>query len=136
MKKNTKLTVHFNEVDHAQRIFFAKAFEWAHQIIEEKISASHIGWKNWFDHSTWAVPIVSAQAQFHRPVLASQILNCDLQLIHLGRSSLTFVVNFSLGSKLAFEVTTVHVFVNKKTQKKMPVPKLISSNLQKMFPKS
>jgi len=129
-----KFFVHFNQVDHAQKMYFAEMFDLAHRTLEDFCQHKANGWTTWFDNSEWAVPIVNAQCQYHLPIFAGDHLQAQLSVQEIGKSSLTLKTTFSKvgdeGStespaKPVAEVVTTHVFVDKKVQAKMQVPQSI-----------
>ncbi|MCB0412924.1 MAG: thioesterase family protein [Bdellovibrionales bacterium] len=119
----------FSDSDLAGFMFFAKAFDLAHQTLEQFISQSPIGWENWFRNSDFKVPLRHAEADFYAPILPGQTLNLQLHLKKIGDSSIHFSTQFFNEQTLCCDVITVHTFVSPDMKQKMAVPQFIIDSL-------
>lgn len=107
-------------------MFFQKVFELAHHTLEDYMRQAPLGWNSWFQHPVWAVPLVHCESSFFFPLISGESLRIELILDKTTESSLTFFYNFTQNQKLCCKVTTTHVFINKETKEKIPIPRVIS----------
>jgi 4-hydroxybenzoyl-CoA thioesterase len=84
----------------------------------------HIG-LDWFrlsvDHGI-STPFVHLEVDFRSPVTPRHPLQCAVDLVKLGNSSVTFAVRGLQDTRLCFESRFVCVFVETKTLSKIPIP--------------
>ena len=122
--------VPFHLADPAGIVFFANAFTLFHQAFEQFIVKElDYPWENWFQNPEWIVPVRHAEAQYVYPLYAGRDCQIELTLASLSSSSFTLLVNIRL-KELCSTLKVVHVFCNRSTQKKMPIPQPISSKLK------
>ena len=114
---------YFSLCDPAGIVFFQKVFELAHHSLEDYISSSKIGWKNWFDHPVWAVPLIHCESDFISPMKSGEEIHVDLYLESTTNSSVTFSYTFTQEGKECCRVTTSHVFISKRDQRENHHPK-------------
>ncbi len=127
-----KILVSFGDTDPQGFIYFARAFEFAHQGIEEWATQSPLGWAFWFQNAEFAVPVRHAEADFLAPMRVGGSYFARLFVGQVGETSVTFKTEFfdpSSDQKLA-EVTSTHAFVDKKTFKKITVPERVREVLR------
>jgi acyl-CoA thioesterase FadM len=117
-----------SSTDAAGVLFFANAFRFAHDLYEE-ICLEDKGLKKIFNHSDFIVPIVHAEADYLHPLKAFETFQCRLDVIHLGGASFKSQVSILKKSKVCVVVRLIHVFVDKKTGKSMPIPPKIKNAL-------
>ena len=124
------IRIHFGDTDPQGILFFARTFELAHECLEEYWAAAPQGWAFWFQNAEFAVPLRHASADFRSPAHAGELCSAQLHLSKIGNSSVDF--KFELynrtGSLLA-TVSTTHVFVDRSSFAKIPVPDLIREQL-------
>lgn len=112
--------------DAAGIVFFAHAFSLAHEVYELFVQQTlNITWDNWFNHPEWIVPIKHSQASYHLSLKVGSTYLIGLNIKKIGKTS--FILHFSFMEKEALfcEVETVHVFCNRHTLQKEPIPSLI-----------
>lgn len=127
-----KILVTFGQTDPQGFIYFARAFEFAHQTIEEWVAQSPLGWDYWFKNTEFAVPLRHASADFLAPMRAGNHYYARLYVGGLSDSSVTFRTEFydpASEQKLA-EVLSTHTFVDKKAFKKTSVPEKVRAILE------
>ena len=121
--------IRFDQVDHAQKLFFAEAFTLAHSTFEEWI-ASKFDWNFWFNNQEWAVPLVHAEADYRLPLIAGEKVTVELNSIKLGSSRIEVTTQIKKTDSVAVTVQTVHVFVGKKSGKKIDIPAEVRKTLE------
>lgn len=123
--------VPFHLADPAGVLFFGNAFMLVHQAFEHFILCQlACPWKRWFQNPKWIVPIRHAEAQYVRPIQAGQECQIELAVSSVSNSSFTLSATIQQDG-LCCSIKTVHVFCNRKTQQKMPIPHSLLSSLQK-----
>jgi 1,4-dihydroxy-2-naphthoyl-CoA hydrolase len=133
MPKNSfsfKSFVFFNHADPAGILFFNRVFDYAHNCLEAYTFSSPGMWDLWFKNEEFAAPLVSCNAQFKKPILCGKEIEIILNISEVKNTSVTFLFKILQENQLSCEVTTTHVFVDKKTFKKIPIPEIIKSRLE------
>ena len=133
MSKDTfsyKTFVFFNHADPAGILLFNRVFDYAHNCLEAYASSKSGMWEYWFNNDEYAVPLVSCNAQFKKPIYCGKEVEVNLNICEVKNSSITFLFKILQDNQLSCEVTTTHVFVNKKTFEKIPIPQIIRSQLE------
>ena len=117
--------IHFDQCDSAGIMYFAESFTLAHQLIEDFIASSAIGWSAWFNHETLAFPLRYADCNYRYPLRAGEKCQLKLNITDLSYSSVTFSTKAYDNNKGVsyFEVTTIHTTLNKNTESKDQFPK-------------
>jgi 1,4-dihydroxy-2-naphthoyl-CoA hydrolase len=86
-----RLVVRFHEIDRAGIAYFARVFEYCHVTYEDMLSeALGIDLEGFFQTSTWMMPLVHSEADYHAPMRLGDALRIELRVARLGRSSVTF----------------------------------------------
>ncbi len=126
-----QLVVKFGDADPAGVVFYPRLIMLAHEVVENLIRHSAIGWNAWFASPTYAVPIRRSEADFFRPMAAGQRFTARAKVEKVGETSVTFAVEFTSDqSEVAARVRTVHVFIDKLTGKPMTLPDAIRCVLE------
>lgn len=150
MKNQNKFTttvhVTFGDCDPAGILYFARIFEFSHQVFEEFIEASGIGWANWFRKGPYFVPLKHVESDYTKPLLPGRYYQVIAEVSRLGDSSFQMQYSF-LGSAsgapaeksftedapIHAVVKMVHVFADANTKKKCPIPEDVRSALQRFL---
>lgn len=119
----------FHWADPAGILFFGHAFTLAHQAYEHFVMEKlEVSWKGWFENPDWIVPIKHTEADYFSPLKAGENCQIDLQVAAMSTSS--FTLTATLKQKLpCCQVKTVHVFCERSSQKKIPIPGDIQTRL-------
>ncbi len=133
-----KQLVHFGDADPQGIVYFAKISQWAHEVIEEYWASTKIGWFGWFQNNEFAVPLRHAEQDFFSPMTVGVEFTAKLFVSEITESSIRFKVDFLLPKRethsdsvqatersVAATAQSVHVFVDRVSFKKLPVPKTI-----------
>ena len=114
-------------------LFFGQVFPLAHEAFErfvlEKLGCS---WSQWFQNEQWIVPIRHAAANYLKPLKSGETCSIEIDIKQITRSSFSMGYQF-FQPQLCCEATTVHVFCDRSSEAKIPIPEEILSALQKFF---
>ena len=126
MNYNEEIKIHFDLADSAGVLYFANLLKLSHQGLENLISKSEFGWNYWFNNPEFAAPIVEATSKFKKPMFAGETFTLNISLEEKGKHHLCFTYEFTKGKDLYATARTVHVFIDKKTHSKTPIPPKIN----------
>lgn len=123
MGYTTTVTVHFKEVDGAGRMFFARIFEYCHDVYEGFLAHVGLPLHVHLRERTWVLPIVHTSADYCAPMYLGDTVQVEVKILKLGQSSLTWQYHFSSadGTPLA-TVRIVHVAMDRLSQRACPIP--------------
>lgn len=108
--------IRFGDADPAGVVFYPRALELAHAVVEEMIRRSPLGWAGWFASPEHAAPLRHAEVDFLRPMRAGGVFTARAQVEKLGETSVTFAVEFlDAGGETAARIVTTHVLISKAT---------------------
>jgi YbgC/YbaW family acyl-CoA thioester hydrolase len=127
-----KKRILFHQCDPAGILFFAEIFPITHSAFEDFLNS--IGAvEEYFGNKTYAFPLVSAGANYFKPLKHNEEVIVDVSLKEVGNSSfqLLFEVNNSR-FELAAQVTTTHVCIKKATGKKTQLTQRMKAILQEL----
>lgn len=116
--------VRFQDVDAAGVIFYAKVFEYCHDLYVEYLEAHAVSLVDVIKQRQWAAPIRHAEADYLRPLRFGDEVAVSLPVAHLAESELTLGYRISLGGtrEVAVVAQSVHTFVSLPDFKRCPVP--------------
>lgn len=116
------VTIRFGDADPAGAVFYPRAIELAHGAVEELIRSSALGWAAWFASPVHVAPLRRAEADFLLPMRAGETFTARASVHGTGETSATFLVEFlAADGRAAARVRTVHVLVDKRTGRAMPL---------------
>jgi len=85
-----EFTVNFGAVDHARVIYYPRFFDLFHRTFEEWFDkALGVPYSRLIIDENIGFPTVTAQAEFVKPVRFGDRLRVDLEIVSLGRRSIT-----------------------------------------------
>ena len=105
-------------------MYFANIFSFAHQAFESFIQDVGFRWEEWFDGSKMVVPIRHTECNFLIPLRGGETFQVQTEVKKLGKSSFTLSHTFLRESKTHAIVTMTHVYVDRVTEKTIPIPEL------------
>lgn len=117
--------IHFGDTDPQGFIYFARAMDLAHKFLEKFWAQTSFGWKYWFQNPEFAVPIRHAECDFLKPLLVGELYQLRLFVSKMGDSSIEFTCEFVSPKgdhEICARITTIHVFVDRKTLTKITIP--------------
>lgn len=110
----------FHQADPAGWMFFGRAFELAHDALEDFLVDAGFEWKEWFASREFAMPIRKAEADYRKPIPAGAVYQIEAQVTRMGTTSVSFQFRFQIEAELCLVLDSTHVLIN--TQTKSPVP--------------
>jgi len=118
-----KLTVPFQDVDAAGVVFYAHLFRYAHEAYEKFMQQIGCSLQELLAEASYLLPLVHAQADYHRPLHHADKLKIELRLKRLGQTSFTLGYRV-LGEDQTEHVTleTVHTALDSTTQRPLTLP--------------
>ncbi len=120
----------FHLSDPAGILFFGHVFTLAHQAFEHfVIHHLECPWTFWFQNPDWIVPIKQTEAHYFHPVQAGEECHIEISLTALSSSSFTLTSSF-YQSHMCCTVKTIHVFCQRLTKQKTPIPPLLLPRFQ------
>lgn len=124
------IRITFDEADPAGFLFFGQFAHLSHRLFEKFVISQGITWDEWYNSPHWGSPVRHFEAEYWRPVLAGKSYTLELQLTHLGQSSLKYKTVFKDNEAVCAQLTTTHAFVDRKTLQKMEIPKSLRKKLE------
>lgn len=125
--------VSFDLVDAAGILFFSHVFTLAHNIFETSvISKLEISWSEWFNNEQWIAPIRQCEATYKRPLLGGQTYDVDATILQIGQTSFSIEYHFCQKEIEYCSIKIVHVFCEKNSGKKIPIPSTIRQKLESL----
>lgn len=123
--------IDFYDCDPAGILFYGKIYSLCHAAYEGLISNMNLKDDYW-SNEHFVVPIINSEAFYHKPYSYNDSAEIEIKVSQLKNSSfeLSYLCKNQNGEKCV-KVRTVHVFVDKKTWKKIDIPKEIKDELSK-----
>lgn len=112
----------FHQADPAGWMFFGRAFELAHDCMEDLLVEAGFPWKDWFANEQFAMPIRQAQADYRRPIPAGALYEVEAVVKRLGGTSVSFQFTFRIGGETALILDSTHVLLDVKAKAPTPWP--------------
>ena len=125
--------IRFNQCDPAGVMYFSESFVLAHQLIEDFMVVSGIGWASWFSHPKLAFPLVHASCDYRSPLKAGMKCSLHLAIDRLSLSTVTFITQAYMDvceNRNSFVVKTVHTAMDKVENQKAEFTKGIYQQLK------
>ena len=122
----------FHQCDPAGILFFGEIFPIAHSALEDFLNSIGAA-EEYFGLKTYAFPIVSANANYMKPLKHNEEITIDMSVKEVGKSS--FQLSYQIYNtryELAADVTITHACVKTKTFKKAPLTQHMKAILQEV----
>lgn len=118
-----KTTVKMYDTDAAGILFFGNQFKWIHEAYEEFLESINFSFSNILK-TDFFVPIVHAEADYKSPLSVGDRITIQVKIEKIGQTSFTVAYNvLDTNNHITVGTAkTVHVTVDKKTRKKIPLP--------------
>lgn len=117
-----KTKVRLHDTDAAGILFFANQFKIIHDAYEELLEKFGLDLQTIIKGTKYFQPIVHAESDFKAPLLAGDKIAVTVKLGHIGKTSFSFEYTIKRGKVLVGTAHTVHVAIDQKTRKKIPLP--------------
>jgi len=125
----TKIRLH--DTDAAGIIFFANQFKIIHDAYEEFLEKFDQSLQSIIKKTNYFQPIVHAESDYKAPVFAGDKIAITVKVGHIGKTSFSLEYTLKRGKTLVGKAKTVHVTIDQKTRKKIPLPSLLRRALNK-----
>ncbi len=124
-------TIKLHDTDAAGILFFANQFKMAHDLDEHFLAQNGFPFRDIFADQKFLIPIVHAEADYRQTLTAGDTVEIELTVEKIGETSFTLAYHIvDLDGKLVGSAKTVHVIIDPKTRKKMPLPEDLRKMLQ------
>lgn len=120
------ITVHFRQTDMAGIAYFNEAFNIFHDSYEAWVGENFKNTQNWFQNSDWAVPLINVSCDYKAPLVPFQNYSVRISLANKTTSTFQLKTEITTAQMVCAEVSTTHVFMDKKTKKSIPIPQEIA----------
>ncbi|MCW8809900.1 MAG: acyl-CoA thioesterase [Ignavibacteriaceae bacterium] len=116
-----KRKINFYDCDPAGILFYARLFEINHSVYEEMINSFKLKESYWFNDK-FVVPIIKTDGAYFKPLKGGETVSINLSVTLLKENSFELTYEWlDETGELAAKARTVHVFVDKKRWKKIPI---------------
>ena len=125
-----KRKINFYDCDPAGILFYAKLFEINHSVYEDMINSFDLKENYWFNDK-FVVPIIKTDGAYLKPVKSGERVTINLSVTLLKKNSFELTYEWiEEAGDLTAKARTVHVFVDKKSWKKIHIPEEIEKCLE------
>jgi len=112
-----------HETDAAGILFFSHQFTFIHDAYEALLEKIGFGFPFLLKKARFFLPIVHAEADYTAPLFVGDRLNISITVGHIGETSFSFAYEIrNQRKKLVGTARTVHVTIDKKSRRKIPLP--------------
>jgi len=132
---NYSRTVRLQDTDAAGILFFANWFIFAHEAYERMMNEIGFGFARLFEKESYIIPIVHAEADYSKPLRVGDKIEVELIVAEMGATSYTleYILRTTDG-QTAGTCRTVHVTMDKSSNKKIPLPDELRQGLSCYLP--
>lgn len=126
--------VRMHDTDMAGILYFARQFRFAHDALEDFAASEGFSFEQVFHKEHFVFVIVHVEADYLAPLKVGDPLETEVTIENIGTSSFTiFYKIFRTNSQrlLIGTAKTVHVTLDTKTRKKIPIPEAFRAKLEK-----
>lgn len=124
--------IRLQETDAAGILFFANYFVLFHEAFESFLDAAGIELAKIIRGNKYLLPIARAEADYSAPLFLGDTIEIKLTIEQINKSSFVILSSFIKSNKTcAAALKTIHVAVDAKTRKKIPLPKVLCAKINK-----
>lgn len=116
------ITLRFSQLDPAGILFFGEVFTICSGIYEDFIQFQGFEWGEWFQNATIASPVRHVNAEYLLPLEGGHVYAVSVEIAALGTSSFEVEYVFQRQGFTHCRVRIVHVFIERETRTKIPIP--------------
>jgi 1,4-dihydroxy-2-naphthoyl-CoA hydrolase len=125
--------IKLHETDAAGILFFAHQFSIIHDAYEGLLESIGFGFAELIRHKDFFLPIVHAESDYDKPLFVGDVIEIEVTVERVGKHSFTFAyILKNAKHEVVGTAKTVHVTVDKKTQKKIPLPPLMREKIESL----
>ena len=128
-----KTQIRLHDTDAAGLLFFANQFVLVHDAYEKLLQKIGFSFEAMLKKRAYFLPIVHAESDYKTHLFVGDEITITVKVARIGKTSFTFT--YKIHNKqgvLVGTAKTVHVTVNKKTHKKITLPKDFRAALEKI----
>ena len=126
--------IKLHETDAAGIIFFSNQFKIIHDAYESLLESMGLGFAELLRNKSYFLPIVHAESDYKLPLFVGDVIEIQVTVENVGNTSFTFAYKLlNADQKLVGTARTVHVTIDNKTRKKIPLPKEMRLKIDDLF---
>lgn len=114
--------IRFGDVDAARLVFFPRFLEYCHDGLEALFAALDGGYPHLTQQRGVGIPTVRVECDFHAPLRYGDVARLEIDVLALGRASVTVRHTIRRDADGAVCATVRHVFVTASLATLVPVP--------------
>ncbi len=126
----TKIKLH--ETDAAGLLFFSHQFKIIHDAYESLLEKIGFSFSDLIRKHKYFLPIVHAEADYKAPLFVGDEITIAVSVDCIGTTSFVFAYELRKKKQLVGTARTVHVTMDKKTKKKIPLPPVMRRAIQRL----
>ena len=127
-----KNQVRLHDMDMAGLLYFPRQFRFVHDTLEDFMALEGIAFEKMFYENDFMFVIVRCESDYFHPMKLGDKLEIHLHCKEIGRTSFTLLYHIYREDGLEVgRAKTVHVTIDKKMHKKIPVPKKLKTIFEK-----
>lgn len=124
--------VRMHDTDMAGILYFPRQYRFAHDALEDLVENEGIGFDQLFHKEHFVFVIVHSEADYFAPLKVGDKLEVHTSVKHIGTSSFTVEYKiYKTDGSLVGTAQTVHVALDSKSRKKIPIPEKLRHILVK-----
>jgi len=126
-------TIKLHETDAAGLLFFSHQFKLIHDAYESLLESVGFGFAVLIREKDYFLPIVHAECDYKLPLFVGDKVTIEVTVDNIGETSFTFAYQLKNDTgELVGCGKTVHVTMDKATQKKITIPGDMRSAIEKL----
>lgn len=127
-----KNLVRMHDMDMAGLLYFPRQFRFVHDTLEDFMSQEGMPFESLFYEKEFMFVIVHCESDYFHPMKLGDHLEVHMVCKEIGRTSFTLLYHIYREDGLELgQAKSIHVTIDKKTRKKIPVPKPLKDVLMK-----
>ncbi|MDM7982936.1 MAG: thioesterase family protein [Maricaulis sp.] len=123
--------VGFADVDPAGIVFYPRYFEMINATIEDWFRSIGYGFDQMIMQDGFGVPTATIQVDFKAPSRLDDLVELELQLVRLGRSSIGLQINIQCEGELRAVVQQSLVFIRMEGNKPVRIPDSLRAGIER-----
>lgn len=126
-----EIRIDMHKTDAAGLIFHGRIFELTDRVYEDFLEYHGITYSSMFKDLSFMTPVVNCSANFYAPVAVGDKVLATMKIEKVGSTSCTLFFEFKTKEgKVVMDARTIHVVIDKKTMRPIPVPEKFLAMLQ------
>lgn len=131
-----KTVIKLHDTDAAGLLFFSHQFEIIHDAYESLLEKIGFGFATLIRQKSYFLPIVHAQSDYKAPLFVGDRISVSVHVDDIGTTSFSFYYELrNARQQLVGTARTVHVTIDKKKKKKIPLPPDMRRAIERIYRK-